>query len=119
MAMTDGPALTLREQRILDGIEERLRADTELDRRLSTMRLHRLWHLWLFLRGSRGAVALVLVVAAGVLLAAEVPGRPGPAALVAVVLLLLLAGTVLIPRLGVERRRADRPGPEDGWGRAA
>jgi hypothetical protein len=119
MAMTDGPALTLREQRILDGIEQRLKADAELDRRLSTMRLHRLWHLWLFLRGSRGAVGLLLVVAAGVLLVAEVPGRPGPAALVAVVVLLLLAATVLIPRLAVQRHRVERPGPERGWGRAA
>ncbi|WP_042392957.1 hypothetical protein [Streptacidiphilus carbonis] len=118
--MTDGPALTRREQQILDGIEARLREDAELDRRLSTMRLYRVWHLWLFLRGTRGAVALLLVVAAGVLLAAEVPARPGPAAVVAVVLLLLLAATVLIPRLDVHRRqRADRPGPERGWDQAA
>ena len=117
--MTDGPALTLREKRILDGIEQRLKADAELDRRLSTMRLHRVWHLWLFLRGSRGAVGLLLVVAAGVLLVAEVPGRPGPAALAAVVVLLLLAATVLVPRLAVQRRQAERPGPERGWGRAA
>lgn len=117
--MTDGPALTLREQRILDGMEERLKADAELDRRLSTMRLHRLWHLWLFLRGSRGAVGLLLVAGAGVLLIAEFPGRPGPAVVVAVVVLLLLAATVLVPRLAVERRRARRPGPERGWEHAA
>ncbi len=41
----DGPALTRRERQILESIEADLRQDAGLDRRLSSMRTHRPWHL--------------------------------------------------------------------------
>ncbi|MDH6125006.1 hypothetical protein [Kitasatospora sp. GP82] len=56
----DGPALSRRERQILAAIEADLKADTGLDRRLSTMTLGRLWRLWLQVCSVTGSTAVFL-----------------------------------------------------------
>jgi len=93
VAAVDGPALSRRELKILAGIEERLRADAELDRRLRTMRLHRIWHLWHVVRAEREVFVLALLGAVGVLLVVGVPAvRFTPIMLIAGLILVVLAG---------------------------
>ncbi len=106
----DGPALSRREQQILDGIEEQLRRETELDRRLRTMKLHRTWHLWHVVRAEREILTLVLLAAAGVLLVIGVPSvRFTPIVLAAGLFLLVLAGTVGFVAPLVASLRRGRP----------
>jgi hypothetical protein len=121
VAAVDGPTLSQREQQILTGIEERLRVDSELDRRLRTMKLYRLRHLVQVVRGEREILMLVLLASAGVLLVIGVPAvRSTPMVLVSGLVLLVLAGTVaMISPLAasVRRRRPSRtPGT---WSEAA
>ncbi|MHA6758529.1 DUF3040 domain-containing protein [Streptacidiphilus sp. PAMC 29251] len=109
----DGSALSWREQQILAGIEERLRADAELDRRMRTMRLNRLWHVWNVLRAEQEVLVLALLGAVSVLLVVGIPAvRFTPVLLIAGLILLVLAGAAGLFRplfLSLSRRgRADR-----------
>ena len=121
VATVDGPTLSQREQQILAAIEEGLRADAELDRRLRTMKLYRVRHLGHVVRGEREIVVLVLLATAGLLLVAGVPAvRFTPVVLISGLILLVLAGAAgLLSPLAValRHRRANRtPG---SWGEAA
>lgn len=117
----DGPTLSRREQLILAGIEEGLRADTELDRRLRTMKLHRTRHLWYVVRAEREIVTLVLLAAAGALLVVGVPAvRADPRLLVAGLIVLMLAGAVTMVGPYVLSLRRARPSPASpSWEEAA
>ncbi|MFC1419404.1 hypothetical protein [Streptacidiphilus cavernicola] len=116
----DGPTLSRRELQMLAGIEERLRADAELDRRLRTMKLHRARHLWHVVRAEREITILVLLASAGVLLAVGVPAvRPASAVVAGGLVLLILAGAVAVsgPLLLARRRRPSHAAPS--WEEAA
>ena len=121
VAAVDGPTLSRREQQILAGIEEQLRGETELDRRLRTMKLHRTRHLWHVARGEREILTLVLLAAAGVLLVVGVPSvRLTPIVLAAGLVLLVLAGTVGFVSPFVASLRRRRPSHASrSWSEAA
>lgn len=115
----DGPVLSWRERQILDGIEERLRADTELERRLSTMRLGRGRAVLLFLRSARGALGLAFLASAAFLAVVAVPARSVTAVVVCVLALLVAAAGVLVPWPALPRLRRGLAGRPRGWGKAA
>ena len=117
----DGPTLSQREQQILTGIEEGLRVDAELDRRLRTMRLHRMRHLGNVVRGEREIVVLVLLASAGLLLVVGVPAvRFTPIVLISGLILLVLAGAAGLLGPLARSLRHRRPSRTPGsWSEAA
>lgn len=116
----DGPTLSRREQLILADIEEGLRADAELERRLRTMRLHRWWHVWQVVRGEREIVGLVLLGTAAVLLVIGIPAvRFTPVVLIVGLVLLVLVGLGGMVRPMVLAHRRRHPAPTRSVGEAA
>lgn len=109
----DGPTLSRREQLILADIEEGLRADAELDRRMRTMRLHRWWNLWQLVRSEREIFGLLLLGSVSVVLVIGVPAARFAAIAVGTGLgLLMLTGLAAAVRpLVVSHRRAARQQP--------
>ncbi|GJF31008.1 hypothetical protein KNE206_37080 [Kitasatospora sp. NE20-6] len=110
----DGPSLSWHELKLLQEIERELRADTALDRRLSTMRTGRISATYHSLvRGPVAAVVLLLVGSFGLLaLGATVPAAAAWTVFGAVWLAAAIEVVLGVRRLAARHhhRRPEPPG---------